>query len=86
MGYDPTYVHGEQCKTTSLSAEGADLLELLLMCNPAKRISAADALEHPFFEASPAPVALTAEHLAQLKRDQSEAKAQAKKVRHVAHV
>jgi serine/threonine protein kinase len=80
MGYEPTYVHGEQCKTTSLSAEGAHLLELLLAVNPEKRISAADALEHPYFEVSPDPLPLTPEHLAQLKRDRSEALINAKKV------
>jgi len=80
QGYDPQYVHGEQCKTTSLSPEGADLLELLLTCNPDKRISAADALDHPYFEVSPPPEPLTPEHLAQLKRDRGDAIAQAKKV------
>jgi len=79
LGYDPTYVHGEQCKTTSLSNEGADLLELLLTCNPDHRVTAADALEHPFFEVEPASESLTPENLAQLKKDLGDAKAAAKK-------
>ena len=35
---------------TYLSETGFDLLSQLLCYNPAKRISAADALRHPYFE------------------------------------
>jgi len=80
MGYEPTYVHGEQCKTSALSAEGYDLLEIMLHCNPETRVTAVDALDHPYFETAPESKALTPEHLAQLKRDRSAALAAAKKV------
>jgi len=80
QGYEPAYVHGEQCSTTSLSPEGADMLEQMLLCNPEKRITAADCLEHPYFECEPAPLPLTPDHLAQLKRDRGQALLEAKRV------
>ncbi|WBW74158.1 serine/threonine protein kinase Cdk11 [Schizosaccharomyces osmophilus] len=39
----------------NLTANGFDLMERLLSLNPAKRISAKEALQHPFFYESPRP-------------------------------
>lgn len=38
-----------------LSEEGLDLLNKLLCYDPEKRISAKDALTHPYFEENPLP-------------------------------
>jgi serine/threonine protein kinase len=40
----------------SLDEEGLNLLEQLLKCNPAERISAKKALEHPYFNDVPLPL------------------------------
>lgn len=42
-----------------LTDTGFDLLSRLLEMNPAKRITAAEALKHPWFEESPRPVSST---------------------------
>lgn len=38
-----------------LSRQGLDLLERLLLCDPERRISAHEALQHPFFSEAPLP-------------------------------
>lgn len=40
----------------SVSEEAIDLLEKIIVYDPAKRISAADALKHPWFRTEPAPI------------------------------
>ena len=55
------------------------MLEQMLLCNPETRITAADCLEHPYFQADPDPLPLTPEQLAQLKRDRGQAILDAKK-------
>lgn len=42
-------------KFSNLSKEGVDLLEKMLALDPNKRISAREALEHPFFQVEPLP-------------------------------
>ena len=39
----------------NLSEQGCDLLDKLLQYDPSKRLSASQALEHPFFSEEPLP-------------------------------
>jgi len=78
VGYDPDYVHGESCKTTSLSVAGLSLLGQMLACNPTNRLSASDCLGHTYFSESPAAEPLSAEMLAELHQGKAAALAKAK--------
>eukprot|EP00697_Spironema_sp_BW2_P015726 gnl/Spiro4/6686_TR3447_c0_g1_i1.p1 gnl/Spiro4/6686_TR3447_c0_g1~~gnl/Spiro4/6686_TR3447_c0_g1_i1.p1 ORF type:complete len:544 (-),score=104.29 gnl/Spiro4/6686_TR3447_c0_g1_i1:55-1662(-) len=40
---------------TSMTENGFDLLQRMLMCNPARRITAEEALNHPYFTEAPLP-------------------------------
>ncbi len=48
------------CVTARAQPAGLDLLRRMLTYNPAERISATDALAHPFFSAPAAPAAAAA--------------------------
>ncbi len=50
-----TVFHFIKKKFSNLSKEGVDLLEKMLALDPNKRISAREALEHPFFQVEPLP-------------------------------
>ena len=43
--------------TCQLSSAGLDLLSRMLSLDPSRRISASDALEHPYFSQNPLPLA-----------------------------
>lgn len=85
VGYDPDYVHGENCKTTSLSDAGLSLFGQLLMCNPAKRPSAAECLDHNYFCESPSAEPLSEELLVELHQGKAAALAKAKEDAKRAH-
>lgn len=78
IGYDPEYVHGEACKTTSLSDAGISLLSLMLTANPAHRGSAEDVCAHLYFSESPLPEPLSVELLKELQSGKAAALAKAK--------
>jgi len=52
-GYDPRHIHADTCKPCSLSDSGFLLLSECLECNPGRRITAAKALESPWFSEEP---------------------------------
>ena len=68
QGYEPHFIHKDQFKTTALSDTGFELLESCLCLNENKRISAADALAHPWFQEAPLPEFFTAEQIGDLKK------------------
>lgn len=78
IGFDPDYVHGEACKTTSLSDAGMQLLSSMLAANPEKRSSAHQCLENVYFSEIPYPEPLSSELLAELQREKPAALARAK--------
>ncbi|KAK3259421.1 hypothetical protein CYMTET_31584 [Cymbomonas tetramitiformis] len=78
-GYDPRDVHGaSRFNTTALSETGFQLLSEMLCLSPSKRITAVEALEHPWFKEKPAPELLPSDLLTRLASEHQEgAKAQA---------
>lgn len=54
----PSYHRGADLRTLAprLSSEGIDLLYNFLKCNPLSRISASEAMFHPYFNSLPAQI------------------------------
>lgn len=78
IGYDPDYIHGESCKTTSLSESGYTLFRQMLCPDPKGRASARACLESTYFSEAPHAEPISEELLTEMAKGKSEALAKAK--------
>ena len=60
-------------RTTALTDKGFALLDSCLTCDPERRVSAARALQHPWFVELPVPVPLSRLEIRQLRRNREDA-------------